>query len=115
VLKLKRQRDEISVLLRDVDSAQKTYDATMQRFNQTSLEGQASQTTVSILNRAVVPLRPSSPKTELNVLVGMVLGFVVGLGAALAREISNRRVRTEMDLTDGLGLPLFGVLEKAGV
>lgn len=114
VLKLKRLRDEISVLAREADSAQKTYDAAMQRFNQTSLEGQAGQTTVSILNRAVVPLNPSSPKTGMNVVVGILLGVVIGMGAALVREISNRRVRTELDLTQGLGLPLFGVLEKAG-
>ncbi len=115
ILKLKRGRDEIAVLIREVESAQRTYDSAMQRFNQSSLESQGNQTSVSVLNRAVVPVRPSSPQLTLNLAVGIVLGFSLGVGAALLREVANRRIRTETDLTDGLGLPLFGVLDKAGV
>jgi succinoglycan biosynthesis transport protein ExoP len=115
VLNLKRQHDDIAVLFREVESAQRTYDAAMQRYNQSSLEGQANQASVSLLNRAVVPLRPSSPRMEVNLPIGVLLGLIIGVGMALYREISNRRIRTESDLTQALGLPMYGVLEKAGV
>ena len=40
VLELKRQRDAIAVMQRDVESAQRTYDAVMQRLSQSSMESQ---------------------------------------------------------------------------
>jgi uncharacterized protein involved in exopolysaccharide biosynthesis len=113
VLKLKHRRDQIAVLIREMEGAQRTYDTALQQYKQASLNSQASQTNVSILNHAVIPARPSNPKPALNIGVGAALGLLLGVGAALLREILNRRIRTEEDLVQGLGLPFLGALDKA--
>jgi chain length determinant protein EpsF len=112
VLKMKQLRDEGSVLVRDVENAQRAYDAVLQRFNQTSLESETTQSNVYALTQATPPTEPSSPKVVLNTLLGFVVGTLLGLGAALALEMMDRRVRVGEDVLASLGLPLLGTLPK---
>lgn len=70
------------------------------------------------LTVAVPPLQPSSPKLLLNMILAVFLGGVFGVGAALAAEMRNRRVREDEDMQELLGVPLLGrirpVLVRAG-
>jgi succinoglycan biosynthesis transport protein ExoP len=115
VLKLKGGRDEMSVLQRDVDNAQKTYDALVGRMNQSNLESQTQQSNVNVLSAASPPLLPSSPKVLLNTIVAIFLGGLLALGTALVREMMDRRVRGPQDLVEALGLPMLGVMPKPAV
>lgn len=112
VLKMKEGRDAMSVLQRDVDNSQKTYDAIVARTSQTSLEGQNQQSNVNVLSAATAPLKPSSPKLLLNTLVAIFLGGLLAVGTALMRELMDRRVRGPQDLVEALGLPMLGVMPK---
>jgi len=42
------------------------------------------------------------------------LGIALGLGAVAVLEIADRRVRTVEEVSELLGLPIFGVLPKPG-
>ena len=110
VLELKAQRDEIAVLQRDVENAQRAYDLVTQRLAQTSLESQTQQTNVVVLTPAVAPLQHSRPRVLLNVLVAVFLGGMLGLGLALVRELLDQRVRGAADLAESLQLPVLGVI-----
>lgn len=110
VLQLKKQRDDLAVLLRDVENAQRAYDTALQRYNQTSLEAQNTQTDVSILNPAVPPVEPSSPKIVLNTILAVFLGGLLGIGLAFLMEMIDRRVRSGEDLAGMLGIPVLGEL-----
>jgi succinoglycan biosynthesis transport protein ExoP len=110
VLELNKQRDELSVLTHDVEHARQSYTAALQRFNQTRLESEASQTNIAILNPAKPPLRASKPKVLLNVGVAAILGVVLAVSLALALELLDRRVRSPEDLSVALGVPVIGVL-----
>ena len=110
VLELNRTRDEMGVLMKDVESAQRAYDATSQRFSQTSIEGQAEQSDISILNPAVAPLVPSGPKVLLNTLLAFFFGGLLGLGLGVVLEMLDRRVRSERDLHEVLQIPVLGVI-----
>jgi chain length determinant protein EpsF len=110
VLKLKAERDEAAVLLRDVENAQKAYDSVVARGSQTSLESQTTQSDVSVLSSAVEPAEPSSPKVLLNTGLSVLVGLLLALMAALLVEMLDRRVRTTADAVEGLGLPLLGTL-----
>lgn len=107
VLELNKQRDEIAVLQRDVETAQRAYEAVSQRSSQTRLESQSAQTNVAILNPAVEPLEPSRPRLLLNIIVSIFLGIVLGVGVALALELGNRRVRSAEDIVEALDLPVL--------
>jgi uncharacterized protein involved in exopolysaccharide biosynthesis len=110
LLKLRGQRDEVAVLQRDVEAAQKAYDGVVQRLNQTSLESQTTATNVSVLTPAVPPAEPSSPKILLNTLFSIVIGIALAIVAAFSMEWFDRRVRTSEDVVGALDLPMLGVL-----
>ena len=110
LLELKTQRDQAAVLVRDVEAAKAAYDAVSKRLNQASLESQSTQTNVSVLNPASPPTTRSSPKTALNTLIAIVLGAMLGMGAALWIEWSDRRIRSVEDLAQMLQLPVLGVI-----
>lgn len=110
VLKLKSTRDDLQVLQRDVENAQRAYDGVLARLNQTSMESQTTQTNVSVLTPAVEPSKPSSPRVILNGVLGIFFGLLLGIAFALLAEFRNRKVRSPADILEGLGLPMLGVM-----
>ncbi|HEX5125155.1 MAG TPA: GNVR domain-containing protein, partial [Rhodocyclaceae bacterium] len=110
VLALKRARDEVGVLQNDVRSAQHNLDLVSQHLAQSSLESQTQQTNAYVLNRAVIPVAAASPRRTMNAVLGLVLGALFGIGAALLFELPNRRVRGARDLANVVGLPVLVVL-----
>ncbi|HEU4371863.1 MAG TPA: chain length determinant protein EpsF [Telluria sp.] len=111
VLELNRARDEFGVLLKDMDSAQRAFDAASQRLSQTKIEASSEQSDISILNPAVPPVEPSAPRVLLNALVSVLLGTVLGVGLALLIELLNRPVRSAADMQELLGVPVLGTVE----
>ncbi len=114
VIRMRTAREEGGVLVRDLENAQRAYEAVLTRLNQSSLEGQAPQGNGYVLAEAVPPLRPTSPKVELNIAISFVLGLMLGLGSVLLLEFVDRRVRSVDEVSELLGLPIFGVLPKPG-
>ena len=112
VLELNQSRDQLTVMQRDVDSAQHALETVNQRYTQTSLEGQTNQTDVAVLNAAIAPLRPSGPRVKLNVLLSVFLGGLLGVGFALMAETMDRRVRSREDITAAFDIPVFAVVRN---
>ncbi len=107
LLDLSKQRDEISVLKRDVESAQRAFEGVSQRSSTTRLESLSVQTNAVVLTPASPPNEHSKPKILLNVLVSIFLGTLLGIGAALALELGDRKVRSVQDLVEAIELPLL--------
>ena len=113
VLELNKQRDEINVLKRDYETAQRNFEQVSQRSALTRLESTSGQTNLAILNPASEPLEPSRPRILLNILVAILGGTLLGVGLALLLELANRRVRSAEDLIEIIGLPLLAAIPRA--
>jgi succinoglycan biosynthesis transport protein ExoP len=98
VLALKQQRDGLDVLNREVENAQRAYDAGMQRTNELRLTSRLDQTNIAVLNPATPPAKPAGPKVLRNILLAVLAGAILGAAAALALELIDRRVRSSADL-----------------
>jgi polysaccharide biosynthesis transport protein len=114
VLRLKAVRDEGLVMMRDVENAQRSYDAVQQRFTQTNLESQTKQSNVNMLTEAIAPLQPASPRILLNTLLAALGGLLLAAGSALALELRDRRVRNIDDVVASLELPVLVSLPRPG-
>ncbi len=110
VIQIKTLRDEALVLQRDVENAQRAFDAGFNRKSMSALESQATQTNVSVIRQATPPPFPSSPRTTLNLLIGLVLGLAFGVLTAVVRERRDWRIRVDDDVLEGLRYPLLGVM-----
>ncbi|MHC4110999.1 MAG: polysaccharide biosynthesis tyrosine autokinase [Planctomycetota bacterium] len=62
---------------------------------------------------AMVPLEISSPRWEFYFPGGTILGFMIGIGLALALELLNDLVRTPRDVARFLHIPLLSVVPDA--
>jgi len=112
VLQIKQQRDEMTVLMREVEGAQKGFEVAMARYTQTSLESQTNQTNIAVLNPADEPTKHSSPQILLNILLALALGSMLGVGTAFALETADRRIRSVDDLKTMFDLPVLGVASR---
>ncbi len=112
VLRLRAVRDEALVLQREVEQAQRGYDALQQRWSQAALEGENTRGHVSLLSAAEPPIEPSTPGVLLRLALGLVLGGLLALGAVLALEWRQRRVRSAEDVVHTLQLPLLASMPR---
>jgi chain length determinant protein EpsF len=112
VISMKDARIELSAMMRDVDNAQRSYDAVLARYMTNKIESSAKSTNVALLTPAVEPITPAQPK------VGLISGLAVLIGAMLAAavvfvlESRDRRVRTRADLETRLAVPSLGRLSR---
>ena len=110
ILELRQQRDGLDVLNREVESAQRAYDAAMQRNNEVSLTSRLNQTNIAVLTAATPPAKAAGPKVLRNLILSVIAGMLLAAGAALTLELFDRRVRSGADLLDlpgGTAVPLL--------
>ncbi|MDY7548964.1 chain length determinant protein EpsF [Glaciimonas sp. CA11.2] len=110
VLQLNRARDGLSVLVKDVDNAQRAYDAVNLRLTKSELEGNSNQSDVSLLNAATTPVRPASPNIPLNIVLSVMMGLMLGFALAILQELAHRRVRSDSDAAKALSAPVLGTI-----
>ncbi|SDM80785.1 chain length determinant protein EpsF [Polaromonas sp. JS666] len=113
VLALNKQRDELNVYRRDVESAQRAYETVSQSASQTRLQSLTNQTNVVRLNAATAPVNPSSPRLLVNLLIAAFGGTLLGIACALLLELANRRVRSAEDLVQMLELPVLASISSS--
>jgi chain length determinant protein EpsF len=114
VLQLKKQRDELTVLQRDVESQQRSYELLKQRLVQTSLESQSSHSNLAVLDPATVPREPSSPRVLLIMMAACFLAPLAGAGAALFAELTDPRLRSVSDIESMTGVRLLACVPSPG-
>jgi chain length determinant protein EpsF len=110
ILELQKQRDQQAVLYREVENAQRTYDAAMQRSSQVRMESEFTQSNIAVLNPAIPPMNPSKPHVMLNLILSIIAGALLGAASALLMELRDRRVRDYHDLLGSLDAPLLAEL-----
>jgi len=112
VLNLRAQRDEAGVLLREVDTAQRAFDAVAQRRSQLANESQAEQAAARVLSPATEPLSYSKPNMGKNLAAAFIGGLLIGVALAFMLETVDRRVRSADDLVNSEGIPVLGVMSS---
>ena len=110
VMELKQRHDRSDLLTQEMNSAQAALDSTTQRANQIRLESQRNVTDIAVLNPAIAPIKPSKPKVLLNIILSILLGSMLGVGFGFLAEMTDRRVRSTEDITEGLGLPVLATI-----
>ncbi|TFZ05975.1 chain length determinant protein EpsF [Ramlibacter henchirensis] len=110
VMQFNRFRDELNVLRRDLEAAQKAYEAVSERASQSKLQALTNQTNIQRLATAVEPLQPKGPTTELALALAAFGGLLLALAGALLMELLNRRVRSVDDLSLATNLPVLATV-----
>ena len=114
VMDERRRNIQLTILQREVDTNRSLYDALLERYKAIGVAGGVGTNLVSIVDQAQVPGGPVSPNLPLNVLAGLALGLMLGLGAAFAIEFIDDTIKNPDDLTNKLKITPLGVIPKGG-
>jgi capsular exopolysaccharide synthesis family protein len=89
---------ELAKLQRARLSSEKLYLMVEEKFNEAAITETSEFGYVDVMDRAVVPKEPVSPKILRNLLLGILLGLGFGVGIVYVRAILDDRIRTPEDL-----------------
>jgi len=79
-------------------SSEKLYLLVEEKFNEAIIAEQSEFGYIDIIDPAIVPLNPVSPKKQLNLMLGFLVGLGLGVGFVFVRERFDVKVRTPDDL-----------------
>ena len=112
VLNLRGRSIQYAILQRDVDTNRALYNALLQRYKEVGVAGGVGTSPVSIVDHASVPSAPYKPNLLLNLLTGVVLGFIAGMAVAVVLEYISDTIKTREDVRKKLGIPCLGSIPK---
>jgi capsular exopolysaccharide synthesis family protein len=72
----------------------------------------ASDPTIRVAVAASLPTSPSSPKTALSIIAGIIAGLVLGVGGAFTAQALDPRLRREEQLRRSYRLPILARIPK---
>jgi tyrosine-protein kinase Etk/Wzc len=98
-------------LTREKRLLEEIYTLLQSRLKEAEIRKAGEPTDVRVLDAALVPEKPVSPRPMLNLVLGLMLGLMLGTGAALARVIVDPKVRSRTDaIAATSGLPVIGMI-----
>ncbi len=65
-----------------------------------------------LITQATPPAAPSSPRKVLTVAIGLIAGFLLGSGGAVAAEMLNQGFTTPREVEDHLDLPVLASIKR---
>ncbi len=87
-----------------------TYDSLLSRYTETADQGSLPVTLAQVITPASPPGGRSWPKPLLVMTGSLAVGLLLGFGAALARDLTDRSIRTRYQLESETGIPHLGSL-----
>ena len=78
-------------------------------------KGVASPITLTVVQRAVVPQEPSAPNKKLCIAAGLVLGLIIGIFAALVKDLLSTKVEETSDVRSIVHASALGSIPKNDV
>jgi succinoglycan biosynthesis transport protein ExoP len=99
---------------RTAEENAKVYELIARRQKEIDLTGLLRSNNVRILERAITPGSPASPKPMQNLLIALMCGFSLGIGLAFAIELLDNTLKTQIDVETFLGVPVLGLIPIIG-
>ncbi len=96
--KIPRKSIQFAKLQRSKMSSEKLFLLVEAKYNEAAISERSEFGYISVMDPAVVPNSPASPRLLVNLLIGGLLGLALGLGAVFVREVLDVRLQSPEDL-----------------
>ncbi|MBX3318849.1 MAG: polysaccharide biosynthesis tyrosine autokinase [Nitrospira sp.] len=107
-IKLEQYEVDYGILEREAESTQHLYDIFLKQTKEADLSAGLRSANVYLADPAVPNAIPVKPKKQLNIVLGLLVGVMTGVGLALFLEARDRTLRGPDDL--GRYLPKVSLL-----
>lgn len=100
------EEDRLEIIVNRLVTLQATY-AQLLEFTTSNQENR-----ITIVQQAIAPDAPASPRPLFNVAIAATLAFLLGIGAAFLWERLDDRIKTPEDLESATGLAMIGLVAQ---
>ena len=107
-----RQELKYKILQRNVETNQKLYDILLSKVKESNITDNIDVSNIRIVEQAVIPGGPVIQNKMRNLMLGLILGLMGGVGIVFFFEYLDRSLRTEEDVRRHLGLPVLAVIPE---
>jgi capsular exopolysaccharide synthesis family protein len=111
-LRLSSQAIRFNLLLREVESDRALYTSLVNRVSETSLSTDLRAEKIRIMQPAIVPRVPSSPKVMLILVAGVMAGLMGGLVIVFGLHSLDRSIQSVDQAEAALGVPVLNVIPR---
>jgi succinoglycan biosynthesis transport protein ExoP len=98
------------ILQHDAESNKQLYDGLLQKLKEAGITAGLRSSNIRVVDPALAPSYPSRPQKGRNILLGLLVGLVGGVGLALLREYLDNTVKSPDDIEALTGLPSLAVV-----
>ena len=103
---------QYAIFQREADTNRELYDALLQRYKEIGVAGTVGVNNIAIVEPAIAPDKPSSPKLLVNMAIALLLGLGLAAATAFALEQVDEGIREPGQVEPVLRLPLLGITPK---
>jgi polysaccharide biosynthesis transport protein len=99
----------------EIQNKKTLLDSLLRRESETGVEARLKglrTSNIRVVDRARVPVKPSSPNKKRNLILALVLGLGGGVGLAFLFDFLDNSVKTSEDVERYAALPTLGVVPK---
>jgi len=101
---------QYNILKREVETNKNIYEGMLQRLKEASVATGLKSSNIEIVDRAEFPGAPAKPKKTMNLLLGMIVGLLVGVGMAFFLEYIDNTIKTPEEVETLTSLPALGLI-----
>ncbi|HRX76896.1 MAG TPA: GNVR domain-containing protein, partial [Candidatus Cloacimonadota bacterium] len=110
IISLPNTELELARLSRNMMLDSKIHGIMMEKYEDAKIAEQAKVGNIRIIDYADQPTVPIKPRVSMNILVGIILGMGLGIGAAFLVHSLDTKLRTLEDMESYVQLPIMGTI-----
>ena len=111
-IQYEKRASEYEIMKQGVEGSRDIYDAVLKKFQESSLTGSMNMSNVQLLDNAVPLKKPYRPDKPVNLILGLIVGLMSGIGASLLVEFLDNTFKTPEDIEEYLRLPMLGTVPR---
>ena len=109
-LNLSEKFIQYGVLKREVETHKQLYDAIIKKIKEQDITQDVQMVNVWIVEEAETPRHPTKPNKFRDILLGLIVGLVGGIGVAFFIEYIDHTVKSPDDLEQRFGTTILGMV-----
>ncbi len=106
---------QYNILKREVETNKQLYEGLLQRLKEAGVSAGLKSSNIRVVDFASIPLEPVSPKKASNILMSVVIGLLLGLSLAFAREYFDTSLKTPDESERLLRVPTLAMVPSLAV
>lgn len=111
-LNLNEKFVQYSIMKREVDSNRVLYDTLQTNIKQQGVTEQSQSVNIWVIQKATLPGGPAKPNKPVNLLIGLLLGLIAGVGSAFFIDFLDNTINNVQQIEERFGLTVLGSIAE---